>query len=266
MLEVVSLVKLGIPDFHPASEEMTKRWVKGTIDNAVFACKQLRSRIPDRGAFEKVVADGSIKKWQPLIDSNFVSESERSSRDIMILQGANIKTAYNKWDNKVAHLYEPINGEEAMRFKEKVHRCRNLWANQVQRKTLRMTGDKVHGVGAGPIAAYWLTGLLKASGLLRENSDEVLKGGPVNVVSENMRTNFRAALVPKLTQSGVLIINSGYAPETIKHQNTVINDFISGLQRNSYAEFQPTIDPAKSYCVFIWEEPLFRLEIQVVRV
>lgn len=265
MSEVVSLVKLGIPNFHPATEAMVKRWVDGTINNAVFAHKQLRGKIPDRGAFEKLVADGSIKKWQPLVDSGFLSQSGRNTADIIALQGSNIKDAYNKWDGKVRYLFETVNGIEAGRFKEKVRHCQNLWANQAQKKTLRMTGDKVNGLGASPIAAYWLTGELKASGLLRENTDEVLKGGPVNVVPDIMRSGFRASLVPKLTQSGILIINSDYAPKTIEHQNIVINDFIRGLQEPAYVEFQPNREPLKSYCVFVWNAPLFWLETQVVK-
>jgi len=266
MAEVVSLVTLGIPNAQPVSDAMADRWANGLINNAAYLHQQMRTKIPDAGVFEKLLADGSNKKWRPMIDPAFVSGSERSSGDIITAQGANLKAAYDKWDTKVALAFETVDGVEAKRFKDQVQNSKDNWITQVEKKTLRMTGDKVRGLGAAPIAGYWLTGDLRASGLLRENTDEVLKGGPVNVARSSLRTMLKAGLIQKLVQSGVLITNAGYAPAVISAHNTVINDFIKGLQDAAYVDFQPTIDPVKSYCVFVWEEPIFRLEIQVVKV
>jgi len=266
MPEVVSLVKLGIPNVQPVSDEMANRWANGLTDSAVYLHQQLRTRIPDAGEFEKLVADGSSKKWSPMIDPAFVSKSERSSGDIITMQGANLKDAYGKWDAKVALAFETVDGVEAKRFKDQVQNSKDNWVSQVEQKTLRMTGDKIRGLGAAPIAGYWLSGDLRASGLLRENTDEVVQGGPVNVARSGLRTMLKAGLIQKLVQSGVLITKAGYTPAVVLAHNTVINDFIKGLQDPAYVDFQPTVDPVKSYCLFIWEEPLFRLEIQVVTV
>ncbi|MBI4712911.1 MAG: hypothetical protein HY762_06405 [Planctomycetes bacterium] len=265
MPEVVSLVKLGIPNAQPVSDEMANRWANRLTDSAAYLHQQLRTRIPDAGVFEKLLADGSNKKWRPMIDPAFVSQSERTSGDIITMQGANLKDAYDKWDTKIALAFETVDGVEAKRFKDQVQNSKDNWITQVEQKTLRMTGDKGRGLGAAPIAGYWLSGDLRASGLLRVNTDEVLKGGPVNVARTGLRTMLKAGLIQKLVQSGVLITKAGYAPAVITQHNTAINDFLKGLQSPLYVDFQPTIDPVKSYCVFVWEEPLFRVEIQVVK-
>jgi hypothetical protein len=266
MPEVVSLVKLGIPNVQPISDEMANRWANRLSDSATHLHQQLRTRIPDAGEFEKLLADGSSKKWRPMIDPGFVSKSERTSGDIIVMQGANLKDAYDKWDAKVALAFETVDGVEAKRFKDQVQNSKDNWVTQVETKTLRLTGDKIRGLGAAPISGYWLSGDLRASGLLRENTDEVLKGGPVNIARTGLRTMLKAGLIQKIIQSGVLITKAGYSPAVVTQHNTVINDFIKGLQDPAYVDFQPTVDPLKSYCVFIWEEPLFRLEIQVVTV
>jgi hypothetical protein len=266
MLEVVSLVKLGIPNIQPVSDEMAERWMQWLLNNVTNIHKRLRQRIPDAGVFEKLLADGATKKWRPLVNPGFVSESERTARDIIIKHGANLKSAYDKWDLKVALAFETVDGVEGKRYKEQVENSKDSWVTQVEKKTLRFTGDKVRGLGAAAIAAYWLTGNLRASGLIRENTDEVLKGGPVNIAGSSLRTTLKAGLVQKLVQSGVLISDAGYSQTVIDDQNIAINDFLKRLQSPAYVDFQPTVAPDKSYCVYIWDEPLFRLEIQAVKV
>ena len=81
---VVSKVKLGIPDFQPATGAMADRWANGLINNAPHLYSQLRQRIPNAGVFEQLLADNSNKKWKPMIDPAFVSNNERSSGDIII--------------------------------------------------------------------------------------------------------------------------------------------------------------------------------------
>jgi hypothetical protein len=99
--------------------------------------------------------------------------------------------------------------------------------------------------------------------MLREG-DQILEGGPLNIARPGLRTALKAALIQKLTQAGILILAGNFDPATILAQNTVINDLLKGMQSGIYVDFQPTIDPAKSYCLFIVDGSNLRLEIQVV--
>jgi hypothetical protein len=93
---------------------------------------------------------------------------------------------------------------------------------------------------------------------------QILQGGPVNVADTGLRTALKAGLMQKLVQAGVLISASKYDSAVVLEQNTIINRFIKGNQSSTYVDFQPTVDPAKSYCLYIVDGNSMRLEIQVV--
>jgi hypothetical protein len=265
MLEVVSLVKLAIPDEFPVADDMADKWAQGLINNAVLMHRRLLEKIPDAGVFKLLLAEGSNNKWKPMLDASFVSRSGRSANEMTKTHAKNIETAYEQWFNKLALAFETVDGVEAKRFKDQVQNSKDAWISRVETKTLRMTGDKIRGRGASPIAGYWLVGDSKASGLLREEADQVITGGPVDVARPGLKPTLKTALVQKLTQAGVLIANADFDAAVITAQNTLVNDLIKGLQSPTFVDFQPTIDPVKSYCVFVKEE-FFRLQIQVVAV
>ncbi len=264
MPTVVSKVQLAINNAQPVTDEMKANWLNGLVNKATYLYQQLRAKITGPAKYEEMIGDSSNRKYTPMIDPSFVSKSERSKTDIVTMQGANLKNSYNKWDTKLALSFETVDGVEAKHFKNQVNNSADTWSEQMGKKTLRMTGDKVRGRGPAAIAGYWLTGEPDASGMLREGADVIISGGPVNVARAGLRTALRSGLTHKLTQAGILITESGFDSVVITALNTQINDFINGLQNAAYVAFQPTVDPLKSYCLFIWEAPIFRLEIQVV--
>ena len=265
MTEVVAKAFMVVPAGIEPSDSMSDGWADALKNAAPKLYARLRESVPDWERFQQKIADVSNQEWKGMLDPAFRSKSERNATEISNMQLEKLKESFENWDAKLAYLFETVDGIEAKRFKERVDNSKDLWVKGVIRSTLRFTGDKVRGRGVAPWAAYFLTADKRAIGMMPPGS-QVEQGGPVNVTRTGLRTVLKSGLMHKLVQAGVLIASAKYDPAVILEQNTRINDFIKGLQDAAYVGFQPTVDPAKSYCLYIVDGTEMRLEIQVVTV
>lgn len=261
-------VRLHIPEIFPVRDDMADKWADGQVRNARLVYQRLIDKIPDAGAFNQKLAIPSNLRFAPYVPDAFISTNERNATAIRDAHYKNLLTAYKHWRNKLTFMFETVNGVEAKRFKDQVIGTKDSWAFRASTKSMRFTGDRVRGKGAGPIAAFWLTDDSSASGLLREGQDELLAGAPYNIALEYGRTSLRSALVARLTQAGMLIVNSDYNSDVILKQNTVTAQLLTGL--SDPAKVDPFVGapaPDKSYCSFVKvPDGPFYLEIQVAKV
>lgn len=259
-------VRLHIPEVFPPRDDMADKWANGLANNATTMHQRLRDKIPDAGMFDQKLATPANLRYAPYVPDTFVSRSERDATGIRNAHYKNLLTGYDNWDAKLALAFETVDGVEAKRFKDQVNNSKDSWASRVAQKGMRFTGDRVRGRGVSAIAAFWLSDDSIASGMIREGQDEVLAGGPYNITPTGMRTAFRAALVQKITQAGVLIVNADYNADMILAQNTALATLLTGLADPAKADvFQATPAPDKSYCSFVKvADGPFYLEIQVV--
>jgi len=258
-----------IPEGIRPTDDTVADWRDSTKNKAAKANSHRKQKLPDEGAFQTKLAQASIPKFRKMADAlnagGYVSEHGRSGREIGYMQEANLMdpNAFDKYEAGWDAQFETVDGIEAKRYKEGVDRGTDAWSDKMSKSTLRMTGDRIRAVGAAPLAVLFLTGDEQTVGLLR-GGDQIAEGGPVDVTRPGLRQAFRSGLLNKLVQAGVIIAKSKFDTDVILAANTVINDFVKGLQSVAYVNFQPTIAPANSYCMFIRDGAEFRLEIQVV--
>ncbi|MFH0888070.1 MAG: hypothetical protein V1871_02540 [Planctomycetota bacterium] len=265
MPEVIAKAFMDVPAGIEPSDSMSEKWADALKNVSSTLYARILEAVPDWKTFQEKMADISNQEWKGMIDPTFRSKSERGSGDIINMHLDKFREAYENWSAKVAYAFETVDGVEAKRFKEKIDNAKDLWIKGVIRSTLRFTGDKVRGRGVAPWAGYFLTDDKRAIGMMPPGS-QVLQGGPVNVADTGLRTALKAGLTQKLVQAGVMISASKYDAAVVLEQNTIINRLIKGNQNSAYVDFQPTVDPAKSYCLYIVDGTNMRLEIQVVTV
>jgi len=264
MPEVVAKAFMEVPAGIEPSDSMSEGWAEALKNAAPKLYARLREAVPDWEKFQQKIADVSNQEWKGLLNPSFRSKSERNITDISNMHLEKLKESFENWDAKIAYLFETVDGVEAKRYKERIDNAKDLWVKGVIRSTLRFTGDKVRGRGVAPWAAYFLVDDKRAIGMMPPGA-QVLQGGPVNVTRVGLRTVLKSGLMHMLVQAGVLIASAKYDPAVVLEQNTRLNDFINGLQSATYVAFQPTVDPAKSYCLYIVDGNSMRLEMQVVK-
>ena len=264
MTEVVAKAYMEVVAGVEPTDKMSDQWANFLKEVAPDIYSKLLEAVPNWETFQTKMADVSNQEWKGLINPAFRSKSERSSGNIINMHLEKFKESYEKWLARITYAFETVDGVEAKRFKEKVDNAKDNWIKAVTRTTLRFTGDKIRGVGVAPWAGYFLTNDKRAIGMMPPGA-QVEKGGPVNITRTGLRTFLKAGLTQKLVQAGILIAAAKYDPDVVLEQNTELNDFIKGLQSSTYVDFQPTVDPAKSYCLYTVDGNNMKLEIQVVK-
>lgn len=257
-----------IPEENRPTDETVADWRDTTKNKAGKADSHRKQKIPDAVAFQGKLAQASIPKYRKMAAAlnagGYVSEHGRSGREIGIMQDANLATsdAFDKYQAGWDAQFQTVDGEDAKLYKQAVDRGTDAWSNKVSKSTLRLTGDRIRAIGAAVLGVLFLTGDEQTAGLMQDG--QIVEGGPVDVTRPGLKQAFRSGLVNKLVQAGVIIAKSKFDTAVMLAANTVINDFVKGLQSAAFVNFQPTIAPANSYCMFIRDGAEFRLEIQVV--
>ncbi|MDI6787902.1 MAG: hypothetical protein QME51_05985, partial [Planctomycetota bacterium] len=210
------------------------------------------------------LAEPSHKEWTPMLESGFVSKSERDATGISNAHKKNLDKSYNDYTEKLDTVFETVDGVEAKRFKEAIDNSKHIWARAVTEGVLRFTGDKIRGRGPAVIAPYWMTDYAKAEAMLREG-DVAIEGAPYNIAYNGQRTAFRAAIQQKLIQAGMQILHSDFNTAMIDAQNSVIRDI---LNNNSdpvkRVAFVYPYDPASSFCGYVSNGPVFYLKVRIL--
>jgi hypothetical protein len=256
-----------IPERITPTDETVADWRDSTKNKAGKTDRNRKAKLANDGDYQTKLAQASSQKFRKLSDAlaagGYVSEHGRSGKEIGYTQEANLMNSFEKYQAGWDYQFETQDGVEARRYKEGVDRGTDSWSKKMADSTLRLTGDRIRLIGVAPLTVLFLTGDEQTTGLLREG-DQILEGGPVDVTRPGLRQAFRSGLVSKLVQAGVTIVKSKFDTNVMLSANTIINDFINGLQSAAFVNFQPTVDPAKSYCLFIRDGATFKLEINVV--
>lgn len=264
MPETVAKAYMDVPAGIEPTERMSEQWMDFLKESAPDLYAKLLESVSNWKDFQDKIGVVSHEEWVGYVNPAYKSKRGRNATDIINMHLEKIKEAYDKWAEKLAYIFETVDGVEAKRFRDFVDSARDRWVTGVTRSTLRFTGDKVRGRGVAPWAGYFLTDDKRAIGMMPPGA-QVIQGGPVNVARNGLRPALKSGLTQKLIQAGVLISASKYDAAVVQEQNTIINDLIKGMQSGALIDFQPTVDPAKSYCLYIVEGNSMRLEIQVVK-
>jgi hypothetical protein len=131
---------------------------------------------------------------------------------------------------------------------------------QLRTKLLRVTGDRAHGIGAGAIAVYWLTGEPTVAGKLRPG-DQLIAGGPTRVCLAETVQAFRAAMMNRFVQGALLISNSNYSTAMMTEQNTINNHLVQSLIDPALG-LVPFATGGESNVDFIHEDGVFKLRLK----
>ncbi|MFH1230638.1 MAG: hypothetical protein V1709_03990, partial [Planctomycetota bacterium] len=202
--------------------------------------------------------------WQNVINPAFKSKSGRNADNIREAQQANLNRTYAKYEASLAHIFETIDEEEAKRLKEIIDNKKDVFAEGMSDRTLRLTGDKIRGRGVAPLASMWLTGDITVPDMLRPG-DNITYGGPVDISKPGLKPQVKSGLNARLIQSGVAIIYSEMNATRITTENTIINSFLNALRDETvYEEFTAALTPLKSHCGFFMRDGQLFLRIQVV--
>jgi hypothetical protein len=268
-LEVINMpftkkfeLKLLVPPHSEVAADMVERWATNLKNQAQIMNDRRQEKIPDDGTFIKVMAERASLEYGPMIDSGFKAKSDRSAADIRNSHTTNLEGAFDRWNDKINEAFATKDGVVAKDFKERVDNAKDRWALQVGDKTLRLTGDKIRGRGAAPIAAFYLVGDARAKAWIREG--DVGGDEPYNIARDGERASLKAAIQQRLVQGGQMIINSKFDATVITNQNTVNTTVLNGFRDPAKAEpFVVTPAADKCHCIWVKENAIFYLHVLV---
>lgn len=265
MPEIITKLRLVVTEYPFPPEYISEQWAEGLKTNASRINQKRKLVINNPQAFETKLADPAKLGWKDVINPAFKSRSGLGVEQIKDAYGSNLTGSYDKWNGALEYAFETVDEEEAKRFKEKIDQSKDAFAVGVANRTLRMTGDKVNGRGASPIAVMWLTGDLIAKSLLRPG-DDLIKGEPVDISKSGMRSTLKAALTQRITQSGIVVIRSGYNAATISDENTNLCATATALADTTvYEDFAEPLVVTKSHLGFEVVNNTLYLVVQVYK-
>lgn len=252
--------KFLVPASVEPAGDMPQKWADGLVANAAVINDRRIAKIPDEGVFQTKIADPSNAKYSPMIDADFVSQSGRNQANISRLQYKNLTKSFNHWNDKLDLMFATVDGVVAKRFKDQVNNTKDVWAEVIAGKTLRLTGDKVRGRLASQ-AVYWMTGDRNANQMT--NGHVLLAGAPFDLTKGVLRQQFRAAAMNLIVQAGVLIIESDFNADEIAAQNTRLNALADAFNSAGLDDFAEPDAPANSHFGYVWADPEFFLHVRL---
>lgn len=227
-MSIVSEVRL-ITDYRPEAPDRAKQqWLNSLLANAQSINDKRKARIPDSTAFVSLIAQPSMKGYSSVLNPAFHSKSGLSAAQITANQGANIKTAFEKYQAKLDFLFETVDGVPAKRYKDLINQAADAYSKGVASRTLPFTGCKIEGIGLTAIATRWLTADVTTEGFLR-GGDSVLAGGPYLICPPAKKPGLKAMLNQRLIQAGANIVKSAYSTAVMTAENQLTAEQIQGF-------------------------------------
>ncbi|MBI4712332.1 MAG: hypothetical protein HY762_03375 [Planctomycetes bacterium] len=238
-------LKLYVPLNNEPAGDMPDRWAENLSNNAERIKDRLLEKIPDEYTFSKLMAGPSANEYANFVNPVYRGKNGRTATDVLSTKQKNMATAYGRWYEQVLRVY----GNGATFFKQQVANAKSWLAERLGSKTLRFTGDKVRGLGAAPIAAYYLVGDAGAVELIR--AEDFADGAPYDIARDGEEPFLKAAIQAKLVQGGVLVSNNEYRDATITAQNATNTSLLNGYRDTAKAEVFVTTPAAdKSFCLW----------------
>jgi hypothetical protein len=242
---------------------MPDLWAQRMSDAAELIKDKLDEKFPDEGTFLEDMVKLSEDGYRPLIDSSFISRHDRTSQNIRSARRENMVKAFQRWKENMAKAFETVDGVVAKVFKEKVQAAKDRWALKMGAGTLRLTGDKIRGLGPVPVAAYYLVGDNRAKDWVGPAGTS--DGEPYNIARTRERGSLKAAILNRLVQGGLMVIKAELDEAAILDQNTVNAAQLNGLRDPAKCDAFVAV-PAADKCFCAWEkdeEGNFFLHVQV---
>ena len=259
-------IKITVPTSVEAAADMPTKWAAGLVNNAEVINDRRIAKIGDEGTFQSKVAVPSSNKFSPMIDSNFVSDSGRNQANIIRAHYKNLAGAFNHWNDKLSLSFATVDGVVAKRFKDQVENSKDNWASAAAQKTLRITGDKIRGTILGQWA-YWGTGDYRANQMT--NHMEIVAGAPYNFLVLGVAPSWKASIMGKLVQAGIMIINADFLAAEMTAQNGVLTHLCNSQRDQGIAPVKPFINAGgalDSLCQYEYADPELILHCRVVLV
>jgi len=255
---------LLVPDYQEVAADQEAKYADGLIINATRINERRKYKIPDDGTYIAKVAGPSNRGFSPMVKDDFVSRKGRNATEIKTIQGKNAEDSFNKWNNNIDLAFAEVDGVKAKRFAENVVNKKGNWSEEVGKKTLRLTGDKIRGRGVAAINAHLLVGYAVAMDWLRQG-DLWLGGAPYDIAKDGLEGSLKAAVMQMVTRAGLTILASGFDADTITRQNTNILNLLNSLRDAAKCdEFKLTTGADDTYCLFKLTGALFELHTQIV--
>lgn len=252
--------KFVVPTSVGVAGDMPTKWASGLTNNAGLINDRRKAKIPDEGTFQTVIAEKSTTKWSPMVDPAFVSQAGRNQANIVRAQYKNLADAFVQWDTKLSLAFAEVGGVAAKRFIDQVNNSKDLWANEMGRKTLRLTGDKIRGLLATQ-GVYWATGDPNANEMT--NGHELLTGAPFDLTLGFLRQQFRSAMMALIVQAGLSIIAADFLAAEFTAQNTALNALASMFADVSLDPFAEPDTAPTGFFGFVFEDPDYKLHIRI---
>lgn len=228
MSTIKSHVRLMVAIPETAPERMVEKWALGLITYAEIINQNRKDRLPDETKFQERLATPSSEAYQGFVNPGFISKSDKVAGEITTDQGVNLKNAFEKYAEKLDHVFETVDGIPAKRFKEAVENAKGIYAKRTANRGLPFTGSYLYGLGPATITPLWLVNDSRVEGMLRAG-DDVYEGGPTLICRPLVKSGFKAALTQRLIQAGSRILKVGLDPTIMGFQNDRINQLVQGF-------------------------------------
>jgi len=264
MSTIVSAVDLWIPDSVAADPSMADKWEEVLKALAPLINQRRQAKIPDEAAYQSNLAEPAIQAWNGFVNPGFRSKHGRTQQEILNAHDSNIQDSFEDWKTKLDQMFATVDGVVAKRFKDQVSATKGLWSRMTGKKTLRITGDGIRGLGAGAIAGYWLIGEQRAASMLRPQ-DNGLVGGPFRICQIEMVQFMQPALTQGLIRGAMAILDSKFDSAEIAAVNATINHFVQSLVDPALGMI-PFATGADSHLDFVKVGANLKLSIQVSQI
>lgn len=263
MSTIVSAVDLWIPDHIAADPSMADKWALGLTTYAEIINQRRKDNVPNEMAYQNKLAEPSIQTWNGFVNPSFRSKAGRNADKIKDAHNKNIQSGYDQWSGRLDNAFATVDGVIAKHFKDQVAASKPYWTKEVGGKVMRLVGDRVRGEGATTIAVYWLTGEPMTVGMLRPQDTGVI-GGPYRIGREDLIQPFKAALMARLIQGGMAILNSDYGTALITQENASTNSLVQGFVDPALG-IDPFTTGGTSHLDFVKVGVNLKLSLQVSR-
>ena len=259
-------ILVPVAAFITPDPDMSAKRVSGLVNNAETINNHRKIRVPDAGTFAQLMATPASDKFKQRVSFPTTTQGDRNADDIRTLQRSKMLRAYDKYNDGLDYQFEEVDGVYAKRFKDNVEAKQSNWDEEAARTTLRFTGSRARGRQVVSVMGYWLTGDIQTVQRLPEGT-QVLAGGPYDIALTDLRATLRGALTQLLTQTGIIISESGYDPDMFTRHNGRIKGMLEKFSDPTKAtDWVTTRIVDKSYCVWFVEDGQLKLETQIWKV
>jgi hypothetical protein len=263
MKKLLHLV-LNFSELHEIPARIAEQWADGFNVHAQRIGEKGRKSIPDEARYQSKLVGTSTKKFKEVISADFVSKAGLTAKMIVTKHATNLGKSYKKYHDKLAKVYETVDGITAKKFKEAVTNSKEHFARGLA-STITLTGTRVEGRGITSVVGNWLTATNIADGLLT-GGDELIVGKPMLITPQEHAGAFRLVINYRLLQSGSIIMKSEYDESIMKMYNDQTNDLVQRFV-DADLDLMPFETGGKSHIDYVIgpDAKPFRLEILVTQ-